>query len=186
MKENQRRKTLNVRNMVLFALFGALMFISAQIDLVMNVHQLALFIAALTVVYRTQALIPLFVYLLLEGLFCGFGIWWLPYLYIFPLLWLSVMALPRHVKESTATVLIAVVCTLHGLFFGLLYSPVQCYVFLRGDWNATLVWVAAGFSADLLHAVGNLLCSLLTVPLVRLLCRLSGKAYPFKKTVKPK
>ena len=50
---------------------------------------------------------------------------------------------------------LALLCALHGLFFGVLYAPVQAILYGM-NFEETLVWIAAGFSFDLLHAGGNL------------------------------
>lgn len=170
-----------LEEMALFALFGALMYLSAQIDIIPNVHPLALFIVAFTVVYRVKALIPLYLYVFLEGWMGGFNSWWYPYLYIWTVLWLLAMLIPRKTPEVLAGVLLTVVATLHGAAFGLLYMPFQCYVFCDGNWELAWLWTLNGLPFDLMHAVGDFTASLLAIPLIRLLCRLQKKPYPYRK-----
>ena len=179
MKVSKRVK--KIEEMVLFALFGAIMYLSAQIDIVPNVHPLSLFIAAFTVVYRFKALIPIYVYVFLEGLMGGFGIWWYPNLYIWTVLWLLIMLIPRNINEIAAGILITVLATLHGIGFGLLYMPYQCFVFFKGDWNFAYIWLLNGLPFDAMHALGNFTSSLLCIPLVRLLCMVGKYKYPYKK-----
>lgn len=177
----QHRRILSLEEMVLFALFGAIMYLSAQIDIIPNVHPLGLFIVAFTAVYRWKALIPLYLYVFLEGLMGGFNLWWYPYLYIWTVLWLLCMLVPRRIPEVAAGVIFAVLTTLHGLGFGLLYAPFQCYVLFGGDWQATWVWLLNGLTFDVLHAIGNFATALLAIPLIRLLCRLQRATYPYRK-----
>lgn len=179
MKVNKHIK--EIEEMVLFALFGAIMYLSAQIDIVPNVHPLALLIAAFTVVYRFKALIPIYIYVFLEGMMGGFNLWWYPYLYLWTVLWLFVMLVPRNINEIAAGITITVLATLYGIGFGLLYMPYQCYVFFKGNWDFAYIWFLNGLPFDALHAVGNLVSSLLAIPLIRLLCRLGKYSYPFKK-----
>lgn len=179
MKINKHLKS--VEEMVLFALFGAMMFLSAQIDIIPNVHPLSLFIAAFTAVYRVKALIPIYVYVFLEGVTGGFGLWWYPYLYIWTVLWLLIMLVPKNIPEVAAGIIISVAATLHGASFGLMYMPFQCFVFCNGDWGLAWVWFLNGLTFDALHMIGNLASSLLAIPLIRLLCRLGKYRYPFKK-----
>ena len=178
-----RKSLLWVRELVLFALFGAILFLTAQIDLIPNVHQMALFIAGFTAVYGGKGLIPVMLYVFLEGLFGGFGLWWVPYLYAWPILWLLFFLIPRKQKlnEVTAGILMSVVSALHGLGFGLLYAPFQCYVLFKGSWEATRIWWLYGLPFDLSHMLGNLVASLLAIPFIRLLCRLEGKPYPYRR-----
>lgn len=170
--------------MVLFALFGAILFLTAQVDLIPNVHPLALFIAAFTVVYRVKALIPVMLYVFLEGLYGGFSfLWWTPYLYVWPLLWFLFLLIPqkKRLNEVAAGILIVGISALHGISFGLLYAPFHCYAMLKGNWNATWIWWLNGLPFDLTHMIGNVMASLLALPFIRLLCRLEGKPYPFRK-----
>ena len=179
MKLNKHLK--RIEEMVLFAFFGAIMYLSAQIDIVPNVHPLSLFIAAFTAVYRVKALIPIYVYVFLEGLMGGFGLWWYPNLYIWTVLWLLIMLIPRNINEVAAGILITVLTTLHGIGFGLLYMPYQCYVFFKGDWSFAYIWLLNGLPFDMMHAVGNFVSSLLSLPLVMLLCKLGNYQYPFRR-----
>jgi energy-coupling factor transport system substrate-specific component len=177
MKHNPHIKRLE--ELVLFALFGAMMFMSAQVDLIPNFHPLALFIVAFTLVYRFKALIPIYVYVMLEGLIGGFNLWWMPYLYIWTVLWAMAMLIPRRSNELWVGLAAVFVAALHGICFGLLYAPFQCYAMYGGDWSLTLTWMVNGALFDTVHMVGNLTSSLLVIPLVRLLFKLSEKKYPF-------
>lgn len=179
MKKTETLKRLE--ECVVFALFAAMMYISAQIDIIPNVHPLALFVAVLTVVYRFKALIPIYLYVFLEGLMGGFNLWWYPYLYIWTVLWLLVMLIPRRINEVFAAVLLTIAAVLHGLSFGLLYMPFQCYVFFKGNWDFAWIWFLNGAVFDTLHAVGNLTATLIAIPMIRLLSRLNKTPYPYKK-----
>ena len=64
-----------------------------------NIHLLGAFIVAFTVVYRKKALYPIYIFIFLIGLFNGFNAWWLPYLYIWTVLWAAVMLLPRKIPK---------------------------------------------------------------------------------------
>ena len=69
--------------MAVYAMFGVLMLTSKILmEAVPNVHLLGMFTMLLTVVYRRRALYPIYVYVLLNGVYAGFASWWLPYLYI--------------------------------------------------------------------------------------------------------
>ena len=52
-----------------------------------NVHLLGVFTMAFTIVYRKKALYPIYTYVLLNGIFTGFATWWIPYLYLWTILW---------------------------------------------------------------------------------------------------
>ena len=83
---------LTIREMTIFSMLGAVMYASKMImEFAPNIHLLGAFIVAFTVVYRKKALYPIYVFVLLIGLFNGFNAWWLPYLYIWTVLWAAVM-----------------------------------------------------------------------------------------------
>ena len=160
---------------MVFAMLGAVMFASTYAMKVLpNIHLLGMLIMVLTLVYRQRALIPLYIYVFLEGLFGGFALWWIPYLYIWTVLWGVTMLLPRRMPAKIAVPVYMLVCALHGLTFGLLYAPAQMLLFglpLR----SIPAWLAAGLPFDLLHAAGNLAAGTLIVPLAKLLRRLEAQ-----------
>ncbi len=157
------------------------MLISAQIETVANVHQLALFIGALTAVYRVRALIPIYLYIMLEGLLGGFGTWWIPYLYLWLILWGMFMLIPRGLPMPVFAAVSVIISGLHGLGFGLMYAPYQCLVFFKGDFSQFWAWVAYGLPTDIAHMIGNICAALLIVPLTVLICKLDGKPIPFRQ-----
>ena len=137
-----------------------------------NIHLVGTLIVAYTLVYRVKALFPISVYIFLTGLYGGFSLWWMPYLYIWTILWGMVMLLPRNLNPKIGAILYPIVACLHGLLYGTLYAPAQALMF---DLNLeqTLIWISAGFYFDLIHGIGNLVLGFLIYPLVKLLTRLS-------------
>ena len=158
--------------MAIFAMLGTLMFCSKIVmEALPNVHLLGMLTIAYTVVYRVKALIPIYVYVLLNGLFAGFSVWWIPYLYIWTVLWGLAMLLPRRMPRWLACFVYPLLCGIHGLAFGALYAPAQAIMFGFTP-EQTLAWIIAGLPFDLIHAAGNLVAGLLVLPLSMLLTRL--------------
>lgn len=158
--------------MVLFAMFGALMFCSKVImEALPNIHLLGMFTVVFTIIFRKKALIPIYVYVFLNGLYAGFTMWWVPYLYVWTVLWAVTMLLPQKMPKSVACVVYPIVCGLHGLAFGLLYAPVQA-LFFGLNFEQTVAWVVAGLPFDITHGIGNLAAGILIVPLSELLKKL--------------
>ena len=122
------KRTDRLRKLILLTIFGSLMYLSQLLMAALpNIHMIALFITVLTVVYRKWALISVYVYAFLNGMF---GIYVLiPYLYIWTILWVAIMLLPRKMKPAIAVVVYTVVCGLHGILFGILYAPAQALLF---------------------------------------------------------
>ena len=166
------KHALSVREMAIFSMLAALMFCSKVImDALPNIHLLGMFIMVYTIVFRAKALIPIYLFIFMTGLYGGFGLWWIPYLYLWAILWGVTMLLPRNMPRRVAIPVYMGVCALHGLCFGTLYAPFQAVVFGL-DFAKTLAWIAAGLPFDVIHALGNLAAGALIVPLVELLRRL--------------
>lgn len=170
------KKGISIREMAIFAMLGTLMFCSKIVmEALPNIHLLGMLTIAYTVVYRVKALIPIYVYVLLNGIFGGFSVWWIPYLYIWAVLWGLAMLLPRRMPGWLACIVYPLLCGIHGLFFGTLYAPAQAIMF-GFDFEQTVAWIVAGIPFDVIHAIGNLVAGTLAYPLSRLLVRLSKTA----------
>lgn len=172
----RKKPILTVRETVLFAMLGSLMMVSdIAMNVLPNVHLVGVMIVVLTVVYRAKALYPIYVYVLLIGLYEGIGLWWLPYLYVWTLLWGMVMLLPRRMPTWLSSIVYAAVCGLHGFAFGLLWIPSQMLLMSFSLPQAMLWWSAGFFTADVPHGIGNLVGSILILPLVKLIRRLDKR-----------
>lgn len=160
---------LSVKEAAVFSMLGAVMYCSKLImDALPNIHLIGVLTVALTLVYRKKALYPIYIFVFMTGLLSGFSSWWVPYLYIWTVLWGVTMLLPKSLPKKAAPVIYMTVCGLHGLFYGILYAPVQA-IFFGLDFKGMLAWIAAGFSFDLIHCVSNLCCGVLIVPIAALL-----------------
>lgn len=172
----RKRVLLTVYEIVVFGMLGALMMVSdILMNIIPNVHLVGVMIVVLTVVYRRKALFPLYVYVLLIGLYEGIGLWWLPYLYVWTILWGAVMLLPRRMPGWLATVVYAAVCGLHGFGFGFLWIPSQMALMGFSLEQALVWWQFGFFTADVPHGIGNVVGSLLAVPLIRIIRRLDRR-----------
>jgi len=150
-------------------MLGALMFASKKImEVLPNIHLLGMFIMASTVVFRAKALFPIYLYIMLDGLFLGFSPYWAPYLYIWAILWGITMLLPKKMPKKVAAVVYPAVCAVYGLLFGALYAPAQALI-MGLTFKQTLLWIVTGLGFDTLHFFGNLFAGALVLPLVELL-----------------
>lgn len=176
-KKNGKVRALPLADLAVFSMFAALMFCSKQLmEFLPNVHLIGMFTMLLTIVYRKYALIPLYLFVVMQGLYAGFSLWWIPYTYIWTVLWAVTMLLPQTMKDKTAAVVYPLVCALHGLLYGVLYAPAQALLFGL-DAKQMLSWIAAGFSFDVLHCVGNAVAGLLILPLSKVLQKLRKQAF---------
>ena len=91
-----------IRSMIIFAMLGALMLASKlALEALPNIHPLAMFVMMFTIVYRIRALIPIYVFVLLSGLYYGFAMWWIPYLYLWTVMWAFTMLLPQNMPKRS-------------------------------------------------------------------------------------
>ena len=162
------------KELIIFAMLGTLMFCSKIVmEALPNIHLLGMLTIVYTLVYRVKALIPIYIYVVLNGLFAGFNLWWFPYLYIWTILWALTMLLPKNMKKGVGCVVYPVLCAFHGFAFGILYAPAQCLMFGL-DLQGMVAWIAAGLPFDILHGVGNFVAGLLVLPLSELLKKISA------------
>lgn len=158
---------INLKETVVLALLGTLMFCSKILtESLPNIHMIAMLTIAYTVVFRAKALYAIFVFIMLTGLFSGFGMWWVPYWYIWPLLWGITMLLPKNMSTNVAVPVYMIVACLHGLMYGTIYAPFQALVYGL-DFNGMVAWIVAGLPWDAIQGVGNLVISVLTVPVIK-------------------
>ena len=161
----QNKSPLSTFELAVYAMLAALMFCSKLImEALPNIHLLGMLTMVYTVALRKKALIPIYVYVLLNGIFSGFAAWWAAYLYIWAVLWGATMLLPKNMPRKIALLVYPAVCSLHGFLFGVLYAPAQALLF-GFDLRQTLAWIAAGLPFDIIHGVSNIFTGLLVLPL---------------------
>ncbi len=157
-------KYQKLADLIIFAMLGVIMFVSKYMtEALPNIHLLGMLTMTYTVVYRKKALIPIYVFVFIIGLFNGFALWWIPYLYIWTILWGITMLLPKNMSNKIAVPVYSIVCALHGLCYGTLYAPVQAIMYGL-DFKGMVAWIIAGLPWDALHAAGNFAVGLLIVP----------------------
>lgn len=160
---------INLKELATFAMLAAMMVTSKLIlEFIPNFHLLGVFTIAMTVVYRQKALYPIYLYVLLQGVVAGFAPWWIPYLYIWTVLWAVTMLLPKKMPKGIASVVYIMLCGLHGLAFGTLYAPAQALMFGL-SFKGMIAWIIAGLPFDAVHAVHNLILGVLIMPIIMVL-----------------
>ena len=173
MTANRRRRL--VYYICIFAMLGSLMFCSKLImEVLPNIHLLGMLTMVYTLVFRWRALVPIYIYVFLNGLYAGFSPWWFPYLYIWTVLWGVTMLLPRKMPPRVGRIVYVAVCALHGLLFGVLYAPAEAIMYGM-TFEETLIWLSAGVIFDVTHMIGDLVAGLLIVPLSQLLFKLNRR-----------
>jgi len=162
-------KTLSARELVLYALLGAVMYAGKMaLAFLPNIEPVSLLIILYTLAFGRKALWPLYLYVALEWVTWGVSAWSLNYLYV----WLILYALTRLCRNMTAPLHWAVLAGGFGLCFGLLCAPVYAFI---GGWGYALSWWISGIPYDLLHCAGNFAITLaLFRPCLNILQKLSS------------
>ena len=157
---------ITTREMAVFAMLGSIMYASKIIlEAAPNIHLLGVFTVAFTVVYRKKALYPIYIYVILNGIFCGFATWWMPYLYLWTVLWGAVMLLPRSIPKKLRPLVYMTVCAAHGFLYGTLYAPAQALLFGL-SFQKMIAWIIAGLPWDCIHGISNFFCGILITPII--------------------
>lgn len=172
---SRNKRFLTTHELVIFAMLGAVMFVGdIAFEWLPNVHPVTMLTVLYTVAYGKKGIVPLAVYISLQAVFFP-GLWLVPYCYIFPLVWLVTLLVPRKFPLWARQICYTLICTLFGLLFGVLYAPWQALVFIKSfEIKTILAWIAAGFTYDVIHAVGNFTASFLIIPLANILQKIKG------------
>ncbi|MCQ2478662.1 MAG: hypothetical protein MJ091_05590 [Clostridia bacterium] len=158
------KQKLKVWEISLYALFGVILFLSKLLlDALPNVHLVGVLICIFTVVLRKKAIFPLYIFVLLCGIYGGFNLWWIPYLYIWLPPFLAVLLIPERTPEKIAVILYCAVCGLHGFLYGTLYAPFQAIAFGL-DFKGTVAWIIAGLPFDIIHGISNTVLGIFIFP----------------------
>lgn len=160
-------KKLTLKEMILFGVLGALTFaMKVAMAWLPNIEPVSLTIMLYAAVFGLKALYPTYVYVAMEILWYGLGIWNINYLYIWAILALAACLL-RKMRHPAGW---AILSGAFGLLFGALCGIVD--VFIGGFSYAVTKWVS-GIPFDIAHCVGNFgIALILFAPLRKLLERL--------------
>ena len=121
-----------------------------------NIEMTSFLLILFTLHFGHLTLLTVPALILIEGLIYGFGLWWVMYLYAWPLLALIAYLF----RKSDSAFFWAIVSGVFGLLFGLLCSFPYFFIGataggISGGLRALFAWWIAGIPYDLLHGAGN-------------------------------
>lgn len=142
-------KKISIRDLALYSLLGTILF-AAKIAMapLPNIEPVSLLVILLAVCLGWRGLYAVYLYVLLELLTWGFGLWSAAYLYIWLILFLGARLL-RGMRSPFGWALLS---GCFGLLFGFLGAPVY---WIAGGWSAAVSWWISGIPMDLIHGAGN-------------------------------
>lgn len=161
-----------VRQIVHAALMATILVASKYaLDALPNIEIISVMIIAYTLEAPKLTLPAIYTYIMLYGLLNGFGIWWFPQLYI----WLMLYLLVRTFKNVDSVLFWAILSAIFGICYGGLYAI--SYGLLNGV-TAGFAWWITGIPFDILHGVGNFICTMILLkPLRSILRRMQTTFY---------
>lgn len=154
-----------VRTITRVALLSATLYVSKlMLEFLPNIELVTLLIILYTLVLGKEAFLIVTVFNLFEAVQWGFGLWWISYLYTWPVLCVAVLMLRKFIKEEF--VVWAVVAGMFGLLFGSFFA----IVYIPVDPAYALTYWISGLPWDVWHGVWNFI--LMAVLGKRLCCLL--------------
>ncbi|WP_228353497.1 hypothetical protein [Variimorphobacter saccharofermentans] len=125
------------------------MFI-AQVALrfIPNVELISLFIILFTLILGWKTLYIIYVFVAIEALIYGFGLWVINYLYIWAFLFFITMLF----KKYQSKLFMAVISGIFGFTFGALCSIPY---FITGGAASGIAYWIAGLRFDIIHGISN-------------------------------
>lgn len=163
----KNRKTWEI---VVMGVLTAVVF-AAQVAMgfLPNIELVTLLFILYTLVLGRKVFLIIYVFVFLEGIFYGFGLWWVNYLYV----WTVQSIVTLMLRKQTSIFFWSILSGFYGISFGALCSIP--YFFMGGPSSAFAYWVS-GIAYDIPHCIGNvLICLLLFKPLYKVLDQVLNK-----------
>lgn len=160
---------LRLAETALFGVLGGLTFAAKEVMAPLPVEPVSLMVMLFAVTFGKKALYPIYIFVLLEFVLYGLGLWSIDYLYI----WLVLAGAAWLLRGMTSPLGWALLSGAFGLLFGALCTPVCLFI---GGWAYAAAWWINGIPFDLVHCAGNFAVALvLFCPLRRLLAALTRR-----------
>lgn len=177
MKKQGKGVTLAIRDIALIGMMAAVMEVSKiSLSFLFNIELVSFWIILFTLFFGRRIWIAIMVFNLMEAFLYGIGIWWIGYLYAWPIL-----AMLTYLFRRQGSVWFwSILSSMFGLMFGLLFTIPYVVAGavgngLRSGIYAGFTWWVAGIRADIIHAVGNFVLMLaLYQPIRRVMKRLAA------------
>lgn len=161
---------MKLKNLIFYSLYGSLIFVLKLFMAALpNIEPVSLLIILAAISFKKEAFTSVIVYVCLEFLVFGFGLYSICYLYIWP----GLFFISRLFKKEHSALFWASFSGLFGLSFGLWCSLIQLLI---GGWQLAASWILAGLLFDMIHAAGNFFIMLfLYHPLYSLFTKIKAK-----------
>lgn len=148
---------LNARDIALIGVMVAIIEVcKVAIAGIPNVELTSFWIIIFALYFGKHIYYAIPAFIIIEGLIYGFGLWWVMYLYAWPILAIVV----RMMRKSDSAWTWAFVSGIFGLLFGFMCAIPYFFIGLAdggvgGGLRMAFAWWVAGIPWDLVHGVAN-------------------------------
>lgn len=150
--------SLKVKDITLIALMVAVIEVSKlSLSSIPNVELVSFWIIIFSLYFDKKVYYVIAVFVLLEGMLYGVHVWWIMYLYGWPLLAFLTIKL-----KNSSMMTFVVLSGVFGLLFGLLCSLPYFFIglsqgSLMNGIQTAFAWWVAGIPFDMLHGISNII-----------------------------
>lgn len=145
-KDSYRLRIIDI--VVIGMMSSVLLAVQFALSFLPNVELVSLLIILYTLIFGKKTLYIVYVFVILEGLVYGIGLWWFNYLYVWAILFIITLLM----KKIHSQLIWAVISGIYGLSFGALCSIP--YFITGGIPSGAAYWIA-GIPFDILHGISN-------------------------------
>ena len=146
---------MKIKDIALIGMMSAILLgVQVAFAFIPNVEMVSLLIILYSLIFRHKALYIIYVFVALEGILYGIGLWWFNYLYV----WLVLYCITFLFRKVSSSLMWAVISGAYGLSFGALCS-VQYFV--TGGVPSGIAYWIAGIPYDIAHGIGNFAIALI-------------------------
>lgn len=167
--ENKKNHSLPIRDICLTGIMVAVIEVcKVTLNFLPNVELTTFWLILFTLIFGKRTVFAVPVFILLEGCIYGFGIWWVMYLYTWPLL----VFLTWIFRRQTSVWFWSILSALFGLLFGFFCAiPYVLTGTVGADISTGLftafTWWVAGIPWDIVHGSSNFVLMLVLYHPVR-------------------
>lgn len=169
MKMQKQSRQITIRDIALIGAMVAVIVVCKEaLSFLPNIEPVSFWIILFTLFFGWRILFVVPVFVLIEGCIYGMGLWWVMYLYVWPLL--ALLAFLN--RKQTSVWFWSILSGIFGLLFGLMCA-IPYFVIgitdkgIRGGLYAGFTWWVAGIPWDIGHGIGNFVVMLVLYHPVR-------------------
>lgn len=153
---------LTIKDMAIIGMLSTLLLgVKHALVFLPNVSPVTLFLIIYTLYLKRKAIYIICIFVIIEGLLYGFGLWWFCYLYI----WFIPYFIARCFPGNNSPGFWAIVSGIYGLAFGALSSLVTFAIgFVTGGLHtgisSAFAYFISGIPFDITHGISNFVFAL--------------------------